>query len=550
MLYNLSIRNFILIEELDLEFQSGLCVITGETGAGKSILLKALLFCLNGKSTDNIIRHGADSCTVIASFALSKNIKELLLQLQIESEDELVIRRSQTLDNRKKFLINDQIVTAKTVTMIADILFELHGQNTHTALLKSSSHINHLDDYGNLTDLRKTLASEYNKLHNIKSQLREISDQQQEALHEIDYLQFITDELSTINIEIDEEEHLADLRRSLQNRDKELQLLFDLLSQLETPELSQAISRANRIISRINQEDQRFFNIRQQLEEADNNLAEAKQQLQDIIANLSVDEHNLDTIEERLFTIKGLVRKYGVSSGNQLPDFLVNAKLKLLGLQQKMANSSNLHEQLKTLESKYLDLAKTLSTKRAAVALALEASIQQELALLQMEKVLFKVELTIKPIADVTGIDEVRFTASTNPGMPYIAIDKIASGGELSRFMLALKSTLVTNDAIPLVIFDEIDTGVSGIVADSIGNRLKQLAKVSQVIVITHQPQVAAKADQHLLVSKIHLNEQTKAIVRILTEPERIQALAQMIAGKTITENSVKAAQDLLAYTR
>ncbi|WPY00868.1 DNA repair protein RecN [Candidatus Trichorickettsia mobilis] len=548
MLYNLSIRNFILIEELDLEFQSGLCVITGETGAGKSILLKALLFCLNGKLIDNVIRHGTDSCTVIATFALSKNIKEILLQLQIESENELVIRRSQTSDNRKKFLINDQVVTAKTVTMIADLLFELHGQNTHTALLKSSSHLDHLDDYGNLTDLRKTLVSEYNKLHNIKSQLKEISDQQQETLREIEYLQFITDELSTINVKIDEEEHLADLRRNLQNRDKELQLFHDLLLQLEAPELSQAINRANRIISRINQADQRFVNIRQQLEEADNNLAEAKQQLQDIIANLATDEHNLDTIEERLFIIKGLVRKYGVSSANQLPDFLVSTKLKLLELQQKIANSSNLHQQLKALESEYLDLAKILSEKRITVALALEASIQQELALLQMEKVLFKVERTIKPVADVTGIDEVRFTASTNPGMPYTAIDKIASGGELSRFMLALKSTLVANEAIPLVIFDEIDTGVSGTVADSIGNRLKQLARISQVIVITHQPQVAAKADQHLLVSKMHFNEQTRVIARILTKSERVQVLAQMIAGKTITENSVKAAQDLLAY--
>lgn len=554
MLRSLSISNFILIDELNLEFQSGLCVITGETGAGKSILLKALLFCLNVKSSYDPIKHGTNSCSVTVVFivqedSLLNNIKQILVPLQIECHNELIIKRTQTFDNRKKFFINDQIVTSKTAAMVSCLLFELYGQNSHTSLLDASSHLAILDDYGSLTDLRKIVSYEYHKLCHIKSSIYEISGKKQDIDREIEYLKFVVNELSIINIQENEEEHLGDLRRELQKRDKELQLYLDLLSQLETSEIHQIISRTQRIITRTNSENQYLLNIHKQLDEAANNIEEAKQQLKDIISNLSDNKYNIEEVEERLFAIKGLVRKYEVSS-DQFSNFLASSKQRLDKLQQTIINSDKLHEELRIQEKKFLDLAKLLSEKRAKAALKLETNMLQELALLEMDKALFKVELSDRQVANITGIDEIRFTASTNPGAPFAAIDKIASGGELSRFMLALKSIFVDKSEVPLVIFDEIDTGVSGVAADSIGSRLKQLAKASQVIVITHQSQVAAKADQHILVSKRQSSEHTSISAHVLTEQEAIQAIARMISGKEITENSINAAKDLRLAVR
>lgn len=547
MLQSLSVRNFILIDELDLEFEQGLCVITGETGAGKSILLDAILFCLGSKCGSEIIKNGRESASVTAVFSSSDIIIHLLEIIGIECDDTLVIKRIQLLGNRKKILINDQIVTQKTLDQVSDYLFELHGQNNHTILLNPSAHIDILDNYGNLLNLRSSVSNCFKKWNSIRRELAEISKEKDNIEKEIDYLGFVVAELSKIDIKDGEEEELTILRRNLQNHDKELQLIREVIVQLETPELDQSINKALRILNRNATNTDNFTSISKSLDDAYTNLEEARRGLESLTRNFDKGKHNLDEVEERLFKIKELARKYAVRS-DELPKFLHDSANQLTELKEKITNSSKLDSDLINARQEYFALAQILSKDRIATSLKLQSIVETELASLKMERAVFKVQ--IENVQDVnpmeTGIDKVRFVASTNPGMPLSPIDKIASGGELSRFMLALKTSLFDKTTTNTIIFDEVDTGIGGVVADSVGERLKKLSQAAQVIVITHQPQVAGKADQHILVKKIQSDSNTKVHVHKLSREERIKELARMISGKLITEITLKAAKELL----
>lgn len=543
MLQSISIRNFILIDELDLVFQRGLCVFTGDTGAGKSILLKALLFCLNAKQNANIIKSGANLASVAAIFDLNENLQNNLHELQIEYEDQLIIKRIQTIDNKSKFFINDQLVSAKTVSRIADDLFELHGQHGHTTLLNPSSHLEILDHYGDLNKLKHLVYLKYQHIEDMKCRLNTISSEIDDINNEIDYLKFVTQEVSDMNIQQGEEDELTYKRQLMQSRDKKLQLLNDLLSQITNPEIYTALNRALRIIAR-NNDEPRLANLYDPLNDAYNKLDDIKFAVKAIIDDILNSEYDLDRIEERLFAIKAISRKYKIMNG-EFEQFLIDTKNELSILQNKLISNDKLTQEIQMLEQEYLALATTLSDKRKLVAKNLEEKMHNELSLLKMSKVVFKIDITEKNNSN-NGIDTIRFVASTNPGMPLCSIDKVASGGELARFMLAFKTALLDDKStIQSVIFDEIDVGVSGVVADSIGARLQQLARFMQVIVITHQPQVAAKADQHIFVSKIQYAESTTVQVKVLSEDERTHAIAQMISGAQITDNSINAASDL-----
>lgn len=546
MLQSLSVRNFILIDELELEFNQGFCVITGETGAGKSILLDAILFCLGSKTSSNIIKDGRDTASVTAIFSCTPAIKNLLEQINIEVDSQLIIKCLQLSHNRKKFLINDQIVVQKTVQQIADYLLELHGQNSHTTLLNPAAHIGILDSYSNLLELRSSIAEYFNKWQIIKQNITTLAQEKTAIEREIDYLTFVVEELITIDVKIGEEENLLTIKRELQNRNKDIQLISDLLKQLEIPEIDQAISKALRLIARNDREIEDFIAISKNLDEAYNNIEEARNKLKLILRGFDISEHNIEQVEDRLYEIRGVARKYGVQC-DELPEFFHKSNDKLSELKHKIIDSENLTYEAEEVSRQYHELAKVLSEKRYKSAIKLEELVQAELALLKMEKAVFKVEITKAQNESSTGTDLVRFVASTNPGMPLAPIDKIASGGELSRFMLAIKTVLFDKAALPTIVFDEIDTGIGGVVADSVGERLKKLSKALQVIVITHQPQVAGKADQHILVNKVQSENKTAVSVRTLSKEEQTQELARMISGKAITASSLKAAQELLS---
>ncbi len=553
MLQHLSVKNFILIDELELSFEQGFSVITGETGAGKSILLDAILFCLGGKSSSDVIKQGAESASVTAVFStsLSPDAQELAILLEvigIEFDNELVIKRLQSQNNRKKFLINDHIVTQKTVEQVAAYLFELHGQNSHSTLLSPAAHIDILDNYGNLFALRSELAQSFNHWQNINRQILEISNQQAAIEREIDYLAFVVEELTDLSAKIGEEDELASIKQSLQNYDKEVQTVNDLLTQLAAPEIDQVISKALRMISRSGKltliDETEFVIISNNLDDAYNNIENARLHLKSILNNLTPSEYTLEQIEDRLYALRSAARKYAVRC-DELPTFLQESETKLKSLNQKLDGSTQLSNQAAEAEKKYYALAKELSEKRRQAAGHLQQVLQQMLAPLKMAKATFLVEFEPQN-PGIKGTEAVRFIASTNPGMAAAPIDKIASGGELSRFMLAIKTALFDKNTSGTIIFDEIDTGIGGVVADSVGEHLKKLAQAAQVIVITHQPQVAGKANQHILVHKVQMTENTIVSANTLSKEERALELARMISGKAITESSLRAAQELL----
>lgn len=547
MLQALSIKNFILIDEVSIEFEKGLCVITGETGAGKSILLDAILFSLGGKFSDNAIKNGCDYCSVTSSFVLNDDLKKLLEQFNIEYDEELLIKRVHKLGNRKKFLINDQVVTSNSLQQIAEYLFELHGQNSHYSLLSSSSHINILDEYGVLLGLKAELSNHFSVLQEITREITKITKERNDIEREIDYLTFVSKELTNLNIEEGEEEKLINIRRNLQSHDKKVQITQDILSHLETPEINNSINSAWRLIARNLGQNEEFASISSNIDNCYNSLEEARLKLHNIINNFDENEYNLEEIEDRLFNIRDKARKYNISC-DAIPNFLASSSQQLNILNSKINSVKNLDARKLTEHNKYFELARLLSQKRIDTAQSLEQEVQKELEQLKMEKAVFKVEIVTKDhdAYHQDGIDNVRFIASTNPGMKLAPIDKIASGGELSRFMLALKTCLFDKMLRPTIIFDEIDTGIGGAVADRVGERLKKLSNIAQVIVITHQPQVAGKADQHIIVQKLQLHDTTEVTIKSLNNQERQAELARMISGKSITSASLKAAEELL----
>lgn len=544
MFHSLLVKNFILIDELEIEFAKGLCVITGETGAGKSILLDSILFCLGYKTSNNIIKHGKDYAVVNIIFSQNEEIKNFLVQNFIEPEELLLVKCLQKAEGRKNFFINNQVVNKAIMQQLATYLFELHGQNNNISLLEANTQRDILDSYGNLLDFQMHLSKCYQTWQNIRKEIAEIALRQNSIEQEIDYLSFATEELLKLNIQVGEEERLANIRKDLQNRDKDLQLIKDIFEQINNPEINSSISKAEKLLARQSQ-NEHFASIATSLEEAYNNLEEARQELSNLLEKFNNIDHNLEEIEERLFLIKAISRKYNVPA-DELGVFLDKSLNQLNSLKTKIAHQVDLQTQETELNSKYYKLAKDLSAKRLIAAKQLEESLHKELKQLKMAKAVFEVEITSRREPTAYGNDDIIFKASTNPGMVAEAINKIASGGELSRFMLALKTSLFDKMVKPSIIFDEIDVGISGEVADKVGERLKKLSEVTQVIVITHQPQVAGKADLHIKIEKVQLEKETKVIVKTLNLAGRQEELACMISGKTITEASLKAAKELL----
>lgn len=549
MLKSLSVKNFVLIDTLEIEFRNGLTAITGETGSGKSVLLDAILFSLGKKSSNDVIKHGCEYCSVTTTFALNNNIRLILQQLDIEVEAELLIKRVQKFGNQKKFFINDQVVTLSTLHQVADNLFELHGQNSHTLLLNPSSHINILDDYGDLFNLKTRLQEHFDNLQKMIKQISQIAKVQSELEKEKDYLIFSIEELEDLNIKIDEEETLSNIRRNLQNREKESLIIQDIVQCLDNPPIEKAINSAQRIIARHLQLNSELPSISSLLDNAYDSLEEARVKLQHLVDHVDDSEYQLDKVEERLFKIREYARKYNIAS-NEIPKFLDEARGKLIELNKTISNTQELENDKLVEQKKYYDLAHALSKARLLHAADLEVAVQSELQQLQMEKAIFKISVTnkedYKNQPSSNGIDNVCFMASTNPGMQIAPINKIASGGELSRFMLAIKTCLFDKSSVATIIFDEIDTGIGGIVADKVGERLKKLGEVAQVIVITHQAQVAGKAANHILVSKVQNEGTTEIVVQNLTDKERQLEIARMISGKSLTEASIKAARELI----
>ena len=545
MLRGLFITNMLLIERLELNFQPGLNVLTGETGAGKSILLDSLGFVLGWRGRASLVRDGADSGEVIAYFDIKNysSVRKILLSAGIPDTEELILRRTVNLDGRKTAYVNDKRCSGEILKQLSDVLVELHGQHDDRGLLNPRSHINLLDNFGdiNISKLRslwKSYKQTEIKLHNAKLAFSK-SEQDNE------YINHSINEIQELAPEQNEDELLDIKRRSMQTSQKirgDIEKASELLS-LNGAEGS--LTDAIRWIEEISEHADGYLdNVAFNLSSAISKLSIAQQDIDKYLSSTNFNPLELEKIEERLFAIRALARKHSV-----LPNEL-NAILKEL-----IRNQENLKlnkEEITYLEKKlsqekgdYDKYAHYLSKMRKQAAKELEFAMGNEMAPLKLQHSKFIVNINLRN-ANEDGVDEVAFIVSTNPGAPAGPINKIASGGELSRFLLALKVCLAKSNQNLTMIFDEIDRGVGGATANAVGQRLSEIAKSSQVLVVTHSPQVAAKGDHHWQVLKTVIDNFTVSNVIELNPNARINEIARMLSGDKITPEAKAAAKALL----
>ena len=558
MLESLSINNIVLIDKLNIHLDNGLCVLTGETGSGKSILLDALGLAIGYRSNSRLLRNGEAMGSVIADFNITnnQNCKNLLNELGIDYDNNIIIRRILYNDGRSKAFINDIQVTQSFLQNVGETLVEIHGQNEQIGLLNSSNHREILDQFGNLIDKRNIISNIFEKMKTSKDKLEELLSKKDNIEKEKDYLKHIINEIEALNLQPNEEQELAEKRILMMNKEKVLNVLNEVKDSLEGQyNVDKGISSAQHTLSRgvrlgdnlLEKDKNAFEEIIENLEQASININEALSKIEEIFDSLGFDNNTLESVEERLFAIRGLARKLNIQ-----PDYILDLKVEL---EEKLSNLENqeviiddLEKEVKELKNNFLSNAKELSNSRKVVAKKLAEELMNELKPLKMEKTVFDVEF--KELDENNwnkyGIDSVRFLASTNPGTPMNELSKIASGGELSRFMLALKVVLSKVNSVPTMIFDEIDTGISGAVAEAVGDRLKKLGQSLQVLVVTHHAQVASKGNYHLKVQKVQQNDKTNTNVIVLEGKDRINEIARMFSGEIITDDALKVAEKML----
>ena len=552
MLARLSIRDIVLIDQLDLEFPRGLTILTGETGAGKSILLDALSLALGARGDGALVRHGQAQGEVTAVFELAAGHPSLkaLESQSIAWEGELILRRVQFADGRTRAFVNDQSVSAQTLRALADDLVEIHGQHDERALLDSATHRSLVDAYGGLGSLAQATRAAFAMLRAIEADLARERAEVAKMEAAADFARHAAEELTRLAVQPGEEDSLAERRQRMMQGEKVAADIRDAHESLAgdaaiLPVLS-AISR--RLQRRMPQAPQLIEPSVQALDEAMEALEVATRSVEAALAACDFDPRELERCETRLFALRAMARKYAAPV-EALPALAQKYAGELADLGAAHARVSGLEQASRSAADAYAAAAAALSRARQASARNLERAVNAELPPLKLERASFSAPVeSDAEIVAADGFDRVEFVVQTNPGSRPGPLMKVASGGELSRFLLALKVSLVERDTAPTLVFDEIDTGVGGAVADAIGQRLARLAAKAQVLAVTHAPQVAARSQRHFKITKDDVGAGERVVTRVidLGAPERREEIARMLAGAEITREARAAAKSLI----
>lgn len=564
MLTNLFIKNFILIEELQLSFGHKLTVLTGETGAGKSILLDAMSFALGARSDTSQIRLGADSSMVIASFDISPTHPAIALMLEhdiieksaISQNTEVILRRTLNRDGKNKAFINDIPVSLSTLKLIGDTLIEIHGQFDNQSLLNPATHLGILDNFAHLAPQIEKCKSAYINWHELRQSRIKAEEEFAKAKEDEEYLTHNLKELTDLSPKVGEEEELNSRRHLLMNSEKIITSIKDAFSYLSQygDEPEKFITQSSSALARIpdDAKNESITTIISELDSAASSLSDAYERLDQILnADGANDTQTLEATEERLFTIRALARKHKVTP-DELPAVTEHLQTLVANINNsdEVLNKKRADEQSAKLE--YLNIAHTLSDLRKSAGVELGNRVMLELPPLKLERATFKVNITTATDDDEQkftphGIDSVCFMGSTNSGSKKGLIHKIASGGELARYTLAIKVVISDAATISSMVFDEVDTGISGATASAVGERLAKLSRTIQTLVITHSPQVASFGNYHFRVSKTYDESRGLTITSVdqLSEPERITEIARIISGDKITPEALSAAGKL-----
>lgn len=547
MLRHLEIRDMLIIDHLDLAFQPGLNVLTGETGAGKSILLDSLGFVLGWRGRAELVRAGADQGEVTAVFDLPAGhaAHDVLQDAGIAAEDDLILRRINTTDGRKTAWVNDRRVSGEVLRALSDTLIELHGQNDDRGLLNPRGHRQLLDDFAAASPLVDATRSAWRALATAQKALHAAEARIAEARAEEDYLRHAVAELDQLAPETGEEAKLDAARRLMQAAEKIREDIARAREALGLQGAEGMITDASRWLGGVaDRAEGQLDAPMAALERVMLDLDEAQQGVEACLDALAFNPHELEECEERLFAIRGLARKHDVLP-DDLGDFADGLRARLTVLDSGAADLAALTRAVADAQAAYDKAAQKLGAARRAAATRLDSAMAAELAPLKMERAVFATEITGAD-AGPDGIDAVSFTVATNPGAPAGPLGKIASGGELSRFLLALKVCLTGEDSDLTLIFDEIDRGVGGATADAVGRRLADLAQGGQVLVVTHSPQVAALGGHHWRVEKQQDDSVTLSTVVALDGHARIDEIARMLSGDRVTDEARAAARALM----
>lgn len=552
MLLQLSIQDIVLIERLNIEFSTGLSVLTGETGAGKSILLDSMSLALGGRGDGSLVRNGASEGRVTAFFELDDGhpVYALLDANGIPTDDGIILRRVQKADGKTRAFINDVSVSAGLMRSVGEMLVEIHGQHDDRAMLDAATHRLLLDAHGGLEAQCNMTSRAWEQWREAEGKLSTLKSEVEEAQREAEYLRSSSEELKILAPETGEENDLADRRQKMM---KVEQVATDLdeanktLSGNGSPVTT--ISNLARQLERKRQQAPELVDeTLEHLDIALNALYAAQNSLETAFYETHFDPQELESSEERLFALRAAARKYNVAVEN-LPDLAVQMADNLAMLEDGEGRLSKLEAEVKSLREEYFRLASELSAQRKDAGEILAATVMKELPALKLDQAQFLIEQNAsEDNAGPTGIDGLEFWVQTNPGSNPGPMRKVASGGELSRFMLALKVALADRGSAPTLVFDEIDSGVGGAVADAIGKRLSRLSQNVQVLSVTHAPQVAARASGHYLIAKSATNgsERVSTAVQQISDDTRLEEIARMLSGATVTDEARAAAIKLM----
>ena len=547
MLRNLHVKNFALIDDAAVEFKSGLNVLTGETGAGKSILIDALGSALGQRAGSEVIRRGAESAYTELVFSTDDIAAEKLAELKLEPEDGQLIISRRILPGRNTYKINDETVTASRVRAVTECLLDIHGQHEHQSLLKTSKQLEILDSFaGNEASVLKSRCGEaYRAYKKAEEELASFTLSEEERLRRADFLDFEIGEIENAAIKPGEKDSLSDEFKRLSHGEKIERAVGSALAEI-SDNASDALNRASGQLSSVTGFDPSLMSLSEQLLTIEDLMDSLRREAEAYLQDNPYDEQRLNSVADRLDEIHRLENKYGDLSGRG-EEILARRREE----RRKLKEYEELRaEALKARETAFNALTEAcskLTSLRRSVIPPLTEAITAALQELNFLSVRFLIELKQTDMPSASGSDGVQFLISLNPGAEPEPLARVASGGELSRIMLAIKTILADQDDIPTVIFDEIDTGISGRTAQMVGRKLKEISRYRQVILITHLPQIAAMADAHFGIEKWTDNVRTYTGVRLLNEEESVRELARLLGGASITDSVLETAREMIS---
>jgi DNA repair protein RecN (Recombination protein N) len=552
LLSEISIKNFAIIEALSLSFDKGLTVLTGETGAGKSIIIDAIHLLIGGRGSSEFVRHGEEKAEIEGLFNLDHDrhpCYQKAQQFGIEIEEGMVIlRRDISRSGKSVCRINGKLVTISTLREIGSTLVDIHGQHEHQALMDETHHLSLLDQFG-YKEISVSLSEYQTVFHRYEQtlgKLKALSENEQQTAHRLDLIQFQLDEIQKANLKLNEDDELLEEKRKLNNFERIFEAVQSSYTALQGEQ--KGLDWVSLVMGHLEAAaalDEAYKNTYEAVANSYYLLEEAARSLRNEMDQLEYDPQRLNEIEDRLTEINHLKRKYG-STIEEILEYASKIEEEIETLLNKETYIDQLEKELSSLRKDLSLEAKQLTDIRKKWAEKLTKLIHKELKELYMAKTIFEIHFESKGNFSRDGMDDIEFYISTNPGEPLKPLSKTASGGELSRIMLALKSIFSKHQGVTSIIFDEVDTGVSGRVAQAIAEKIYKVAVNSQVLCISHLPQVAAMADTHLFISKVSKGGRTKSAVTPLTLNEKITEIGRMISGAEITDLTKKHAEELL----